>query len=290
MNDIPHEICINITRRCNLHCSYCYVYDYINQHNYDSRLDLSFEKMKSLIEDLPFDGVYLTGGEPFMHPDIKEIINYFFNSGKKISIATNGLILNEEMIHFLDHKGIALLISLREEFKDTFRVIKMLEAHDIETICYHIPTTDSPYLLSKLLVECMSVKKIKLLYDSKSPKNSSEWFALLHEIYRELTPYLNRIDVSVETAFLPKKHIIALDKRRGAFDRIQISTEGLFYYCPLLVSNTEGTNQLPIPKCNTTICPIISKQLDDENYASVCCFLSSSLEYAIKVGKYGGAI
>ena len=166
------------------------------------------------------------------------------------------------MIHFLDHKGITLLISLREEFKDTFRVIKMLEAHDIETICYHIPTTDSPYLLSKLLVDCMSVKKIKLLYD----------------------------DVSVETAFLPKKHIIALDKRRGAFDRIQISTEGLFYYCPLLVSNTEGTNQLPIPKCNPTICPIISKQLDDENYASVCCFLSSSLEYAIKVGKYGGAI
>ena len=55
--------------------------------------------MKSLIEDLPFDGVYLTGGEPFMHPDIKEIINYFFNSGKKISIATNGLLLNEKMIH-----------------------------------------------------------------------------------------------------------------------------------------------------------------------------------------------
>ena len=290
MNDIPHEICINITRRCNLHCSYCYVYDYINQHNYDSRLDLSFEKMKSLIEAMPFDGVYLTGGEPFMYPDIKEIINYFFNAGKKISIATNGLLLNEKMIHFLDHKGITLLISLREEFKDTFRVIKMLETYDIETICYHIPTTSSPYLLSKLLVECPSIKRIKLLYDSKSPKTSSEWFALLDGIYRELIPYLNNIDVSVETAFLPKKHIIALDKRRGAFDRIQISTEGLFYYCPLLVYNTEGTNQLPIPKCNTTICPIISKQLDYENYASVCCFLSSSLEYAIKVGEYGGAI
>lgn len=284
------EICFNITRRCNLHCEFCYVYDFINHHNSNLKMDLPLDKIKSIVEGSSVETVFLTGGEPFMHPAIREIIGYFSNSGRKINIATNGLLLDEHICQFLRDKDVSLLISLREKSDETFRIINMLDAYEIEVICYHIPTTNSPILLSKLLSECPSVKKIKLLYDSKNPKGSSEWFTLLYEIYSSLKSSLDNIDVEVEISFLPKTNIVAKDKRRGAFDRIQVSTEGLFYYCPLLVCNTEGSMDLPVSKCTPDVCPVLSKGLDDEKYTGVCCFLVSSLQNAIKIGKYGGAI
>lgn len=253
-------------------------------------MDLSLDKIKSIVEGSSLKTAFLTGGEPFMHPAIREIIEFFSNFGIKINIATNGLLLDEQMCQFLAQKDVSLLISLREKSDETFRIINMLDAHKIEAICYHIPTSCSPRLLPRLLLECPSVKKIKLLYDSKKPKSSSEWFALLYEIYSSLKTSLDSIDVEVEISFLPKTNIVAKDKRRGAFDRIQVSTEGLYYYCPLMVCNTEGSVDLPVSKCTPNVCPVLSKGLDDEKYTSVCCFLVSSLQNAIKIGKYGGAI
>lgn len=290
MNNNIREICINITRRCNLHCTYCYVYDFVNQKNRKEKMDLSFEQIKQKINLSMIDGVYLTGGEPFMHPEIKKIINYFFENSKKINIATNALLLDDDILHFMSNKNITLLVSLRDEYKETFQIINKLKDFGIEVICYHLPSSTSPFVLSKLILECSSIKKIKLLYDSKSPKRAPEWFELLYEIYRKLRTEIENIEIIVEIGYLPKKNVIATDERRGAFDRIQVSTEGVYYYCPLLVSHTEGTMELPPIKCQPDICPILSKNLDDEKFSSVCCFLVTSLENAIKIGKYGGAI
>lgn len=290
MNYNVQEISINITRRCNLHCPYCYVSNYINQENQHKELDLSLERIKQLVDISSIDSVYLTGGEPFMHPQIKEIINYFYENGKKINIATNGLLLDDDMLRFLDYKNITLLVSLRDEFAETFKVINLIRTHEIEVICYHLPTNNSPAILSKLLIECSSVKKVKLLYDSKNPKSSTEWFNLLYQIYNKLKLELDKIDIYCEIAYVPCKNVLAKDVRRGAFDRIHISTEGLYYYCPLLISNTIGKDNLKLSQCSSDICPVLSKGLDDENFSSICCFLVASLENAIKVGKYGGAI
>ncbi|OOM82029.1 antilisterial bacteriocin subtilosin biosynthesis protein AlbA [Clostridium puniceum] len=291
MESNMNEISINITRRCNLHCSYCYVYDLINKKNNNMELDLSLEKIKGLVKLSSIDGVYLTGGEPFMHPDIREIINFFANAGKKINIATNGFLIDSEMAEFLQHKNVSLLISIRDDdFKKTAKIINLLNNFGISVICYHLPTTESPYIISQLLKECPSVNAIKLLYDSKDPKNSSEWFSLLYAIYCKLKSHIYNIDINVEIAYLPKENVIAKDSRRGAFDRIHISTEGLFYYCPILVSKTEGKSDLYTQKCTPDSCPVLSKKLDDEKFTSVCCFLVASLENAIKIGKFGGVI
>lgn len=254
------------------------------------KVDLPLERIKTIAVNSSVDAVYLTGGEPFLHPEIDQIIDFFYNKGIKINIATNGLLLNERLCHFLNQKNISLLISLRDECKETFHIIEMLASYDVEVICYHIPTNNSHQLLSELFEKCPTVKKIKLLYDSKNSKCPSEWFAILNNIYCKLMPQIENVNVDVEIAFLPKTNIIARDERRGAFDRIQISTEGLYYYCPLLVCNTEGKQELPVLKCSSSICPVLSKKLDDENFSSVCCFLVSSLSNAIRIGKYGGAI
>lgn len=285
-----HEICINITRRCNLHCLYCYVSDFINQKNSHEKMDLSLTEIKNLVHLEKIDSVYLTGGEPFMHSEIMKIIDYFYSSGKRINIASNGLLIENQMMTFLSEKKVKLLISVREEYEETFKVINKMTSAGVDVECYHLPVKNSPYILTKLLEECPAVTKIKLLYDSQKPKRAKEWFGLLFDIYKSMKTAMNHVEITVETAFLPKDNVIAQSEGRGAFDRIQISTEGEYYYCPLLVSRVDGCNNSTPSKCNTDICPILSLKLDEEKLSSVCCFLVSSLENAIKIGKYGGVI
>lgn len=285
-----HEICINITRRCNLHCLYCYVSDFINQKNSHEKMDLSLTEIKNLVHLEKIDSVYLTGGEPFMHSEIMKIIDYFYSSGKRINIASNGLLIENQMMTFLSEKKVKLLISVREEYEETFKVINKVTSAGVDVECYHLPVKNSPYILTKLLEECPAVTKIKLLYDSQKPKRAKEWFGLLFDIYKSMKTAMNPVEITVETAFLPNDNVIAQSEGRGAFDRIQISTEGEYYYCPLLVSRVDGCNNSTPSKCNTDICPILSLKLDEEKLSSVCCFLVSSLENAIKIGKYGGVI
>lgn len=287
---VEREICINITRRCNLRCPYCYVSDFINQKNKHGKLDLSLDEIRELVPLGEMDGVYLTGGEPFMHPEIREIVDYFRSAGKMVNIASNGLLIDEQMISFLSEKKVKLLISVREKVEDAIAIINKVGSADISIECYHLPVKNSPSILSSLIDQCHIVHKIKLLYDSQNPKKAAEWFGLLYDIYKAMKQFDDAVEIYVETAFLPKANIIAKSERRGAFDRLQISTEGEFYYCPLLVSHVDGCSKAQPTKCTPDICPVLSQKIDDEKLSGVCCFLVSSLENAIKIGKYGGAI
>lgn len=288
MSIIEREICINITRRCNLHCSGCYVSDFLFIKNNNGGIDISLSEIKAILDLSTFDVVYLTGGEPFTHPEIKAIIEYFYYNGKIINIATNGLMISEELCHFLSGKGISLLISLRDEyFDEVCKIVNYLTPFDIDVICYHLPTCNSPRILTDFSNLCTSVNKIKLLYDSKNSPSAVEWFSLLIKIYTE-TFFRPGMEITVEIGFLPRDNKYALEERRGAIDRIQISTEGKFYSCPLLVLNEKGSIQPPPPKCSRDTCPVLSKELDSEQLASVCCFLESTLNDAILVARWAG--
>jgi hypothetical protein len=250
-------------------------------------MDLPLDTIKHIVDLADVDSVYLTGGEPFTHPEIKEIIHYFLSNGKKVSIATNGLLLSEEMLCYLDNKNISLLVSLRERYKEVFGIINQILLHNIDVVCYHLPSDTSPDLLLELIRQCPSLKEIKLLYNSKDSPTSSAWLTLLSKIYKKIRDVKADINVMVEIGFLPKQNPIALEKKRGAFDRIHISSEGRFFGCPLLVESGKGTPCVPPQKCTPEQCPVLARKLDDEKFTSVCCFLITSLENAVLLAKWG---
>ena len=83
-----------ITEYCNFSCPYCRgLKDYIygdRQHK-----QLSLDEIKRNIdywcENEPLENIRFSGGEPTMHPNIKEIIAYSKEKGiKRIAISTNG--------------------------------------------------------------------------------------------------------------------------------------------------------------------------------------------------------
>jgi uncharacterized protein len=121
-----HQIIFETSQKCNISCSYClYGGDYFYQRKNSSKL-LSFETARKTIDYIRrfidkrpkrelIIGTY--GGEPLINFDvIKQIVDYskqVFPEWKlRLTITTNGTLLDERIIRFLIENRFSLNISL----------------------------------------------------------------------------------------------------------------------------------------------------------------------------------
>lgn len=97
----PLFITWSITSKCNLRCKHCfrteYDTEYINYHR--------IKDMVKLFKDNHVQGIILTGGEPLCSQYIFDILREI-NGKIKVGIATNGILLSEEMINQLLKYGV----------------------------------------------------------------------------------------------------------------------------------------------------------------------------------------
>lgn len=96
---------INVTGNCNLNCNYCFNMPREN-------IDISIEDFKYALNILKKEEVFmivLSGGEPFIHPKIDELIRLSHKKFSNVQILSNGTILTHENIKtiekIVDEKG-----------------------------------------------------------------------------------------------------------------------------------------------------------------------------------------
>jgi len=85
---------------CNLACTHCFIT--CGPKN-DSHPFMSLEQVRDAVAVAAESGVmeiYFTGGEPFMHPDIKEMIDLCLEVAP-LNILTNGILITPEMAEWL---------------------------------------------------------------------------------------------------------------------------------------------------------------------------------------------
>lgn len=117
----PRALCLNISGACNMRCRYCFTHE--NTHFHDNVL-MSQDTAK-LAVDFLFNTAYPSfeidffGGEPLLNWDVvKNAVIYAkqkFNSKNKtlkLSLTTNGLMLDDEIIEFLNKHNVSLTLSL----------------------------------------------------------------------------------------------------------------------------------------------------------------------------------
>lgn len=94
---------IELTERCNMGCLHCY----INQPaaNLDAKArELSLHQIQHLIDEINDAGclfLLMTGGEPLLRPDFRDIWRYAKKKGLLITLYTNGTLITEAMADFL---------------------------------------------------------------------------------------------------------------------------------------------------------------------------------------------
>jgi len=79
-----------VTSRCNSVCRTCFYWDQLN-----SNQDLTFEQIETVSRTAPqFGKLWLSGGEPFLRPELAEIITLFVrnNGVRHVNLPTNGLL------------------------------------------------------------------------------------------------------------------------------------------------------------------------------------------------------
>ncbi|MBL7198083.1 MAG: radical SAM protein [Candidatus Omnitrophica bacterium] len=95
----PEVLTLEITNRCNLRCLMCTIW------KEKPKRDLLLKDIEMIMESLEFPAdISLTGGEPFLNPQIDEIYKYLFKlflekKIKAVDISTNGY--SELIINFL---------------------------------------------------------------------------------------------------------------------------------------------------------------------------------------------
>jgi len=127
-------LCLNIAHDCNLRCKYCFA----DGGEYQGKSELmSFEVAKKAIDFLISNSgdihnleVDFFGGEPLMNWEVvKETVEYGdgqaikFNKNIRWTLTTNGILLDDEKIEFINEHMSNLVLSLdgRKEINDEMR-------------------------------------------------------------------------------------------------------------------------------------------------------------------------
>ena len=94
-----NQIYFYLTEGCNLRCRHCWIAPkYQSEGNSYPALDLGL--FKSIIEQakpLGLTGVKLTGGEPLLHREIHEILEYIRTEDLSLTVETNGVLCTAEL-------------------------------------------------------------------------------------------------------------------------------------------------------------------------------------------------
>lgn len=131
---ILKSLCLHIAHDCNLRCGYCFAGtgDFggyramMSKETAEKAVEFAIAGSK-MRHNLELD---LFGGEPLMNTEVvKHVINYVrrreFETGKniKLTLTTNGTLLNDDIIQFLNDNRVMLVLSLdgKKETHDNMR-------------------------------------------------------------------------------------------------------------------------------------------------------------------------
>lgn len=115
---MPMRYTLELTYRCNLNCSFCYVGEKIKEN------ELSTEEWLNIIRQIPPHRlITFVGGEVLIRKDFKIILDAALKKGK-VNIVTNGTLLDNELLETFVNKKLLLLnlsIDAMEEKHDRIR-------------------------------------------------------------------------------------------------------------------------------------------------------------------------
>lgn len=129
----PKFIALESTRLCNLRCSMCVTHSASIEHAYLNRYPKHFdiEKFKWIIDQMEPYREYISiapqfQGEPFMFPDIKEMIRYSKGRSFSVGFTSNALLWDEEIIRFMIENNVnQVCVSIDGASKETYEKIRI---------------------------------------------------------------------------------------------------------------------------------------------------------------------
>jgi len=159
---LPSTIKLEVTNRCNLKCQHCLA------NAGSSKKELSLETIKNILLQAKALGVGvigLVGGEPFLRPDLGDIIDMIYKLRMSFSISTNGILVDEKKIETIKRRNllkVSVSLDGNEEFhnelrghpqayRGALRGIKMLSSHQIKVAVAMVINRDNHLMIEQVV-------------------------------------------------------------------------------------------------------------------------------------------
>ena len=222
------------TKTCNLKCKHCY----IERNPYKNEEDfISLDKIKQAliyIKGKRLNSIYLTGGEPLMHPDFNQILRMCLKVSNT-TVMSNGVMINDKKARFLR----------KIDDESQFETIYRISLDSIDEIENDILRGRGSF--RKALGAIMSLLKYEfnpiisvINYKNRTREEIfSEFQAYfykkgfnLEDINLNIIPYFSKKDETAQVEFVKNINIQKLDCHNSRV----ISQTGI-YSCPMLVGD-----------------------------------------------------
>lgn len=152
---------IELTRRCNMECIYCY-----NSSSRNPRIaDLDFDLLKRILQeayDYGIRSITYLGGEPTLHPQINEIIRFTKSIGmEEMLLYTNGTVMNGSLLESINSSIDTVVFHLDtlmpDFFADLHRIERKLSFKYYDEILDNLQILLSSGYNSKKLRHCLTL-------------------------------------------------------------------------------------------------------------------------------------
>lgn len=182
----PHKVTLNITNRCNLECLYCGVSSSKNAPG-DMRLE-AWKKVINELAGLKVFNLVISGGEPFARPDFFDILKHILRYHFRVSINTNGTLLNDNVLSLvsesnrfdniqvsLDGHNSAIHDFIRGQgtFQNTINGLKMLQRWNIPFRLFIVVNRNNKDYLEEIVGFSKHIAAAKVILSPLVPQGSA---------------------------------------------------------------------------------------------------------------------
>lgn len=205
----PLAASIELTERCNLSCVHCYINQSPNDKDVQKK-ELTTKQWIEVIDQIADAGclfLLITGGEPLLRKDFKEIFIHARRRGMIVSLFSNATMLTAELADFLADYGLhSLEVSLYGATEETYG--KVTGSPGSYQRCLH----GIELALERKIDTSLKTVLIKLnFHELQALKTLAERFGVKYRYDGQLWP---RLDGKQDTFFyqIPYEDLLRLDE------------------------------------------------------------------------------
>ena len=153
---------VEITSKCNLFCEHCY-----NNSNINNTAQLSLEILEKIYQDFSTNqipSIALSGGEPFMHTNIKDVLFLSERYSLDTQIVTNGVIIDKyvEVIQTNPYLNFQVSIDGVGEVHNTIRGARIFNVLDRNI---DVLNECGKYIVAKATINKLNINEYKKIIE-----------------------------------------------------------------------------------------------------------------------------
>ena len=236
----PSQIMLDITEVCNLACIHC-THPIFKKSSEYAKAFLSPELNKKMVEEVKEYGRgitkyirYTSNGEPLVHPKSYEMLTYAAeHSGTKVTLTTNGTLLNEKKMLKLLESGIHMIdVSIDAASNETYSKIRV--NGDLDTtkknVIKLIELAKKAGGGTKIVVSFVEQKENSLEIENfrKFWKNAGASEVLIRQLHTNAGSNTSNHEQNLLNKTVDEKRFPCL----YPWERIVITAKGKLSYCP----------------------------------------------------------